>query len=101
MLDGDHVVALPGAYDRTETECQSRRTGERERPVESGERGLKVAPGDGDDKARSGQCRRIVAAGSDRVAGMAQSCDPGLLLHSTPQVPLLMAPGDDRMRGGK
>src|SRR5690348_16618972 len=63
MLHRDRVVAVPGAHDRTETERESRRTGERERPVERGEGGLIVSPANGDDKAGCGESRRIVAAG--------------------------------------
>src|SRR6516162_6786022 len=87
LLDRDRVVALPGAYDRTVAEREGRRTRERKRPIECGERGFIVVPGNGDDKAGGGKCRRIVAAGSDRLARMAQSGDPRLLLHSSLQVP--------------
>src|ERR1700730_19251805 len=101
LLDRDRIVVLPSAYDRTVTEREGRRTEERERPIECGECSLKVVPGNGDHKAGSGKRGRIVDAGSDRTACVAQSGDPRLLLHSAPQVALLMAKGDECMRCGK
>ena len=68
LLDCDRVVALPGAHDRTETERECRRTGERERSVECGERGFIITPANGDDKSRGGKRRRVVTAGGDRLA---------------------------------
>ena len=66
--------------------------------IERIERRLVVAGHGSDDEAADGEGQGIVAAGFDGAAGMVQGGVAHIRVQATPQVALLMAPGEVAMR---